>query len=220
MKQQSLFGAEFERKADLSQWYTPPYLSEIIYIEARLFALKHYAKTKRPCRILEPAAGRGALILPWTKEEDKPFFRWIAYDCDPNNTREMFSLFQNKKVRKTFVDIREGDYLASSNERFDLTIANPPYENDLDSEFVMCSLEQTEVGYFLLRSVFDQSQGRWEKVWRWVNPEKEIRLISRPSFGSGGSGSTPKSDFKIWFLSKRKRARKVGDVFNVKVVWK
>lgn len=172
-----LFGAEEQRRLDLSQWYTPPDLAALIW---------QFADGGRARSILEPSAGRGSLILP---SGPATITKWTAYDVDPNNVGFLTTAFPE-------LDVRALDWIdAPDPGRFDLCITNPPYEGDQDYAHVLKAIRHCDRVVALLRSSFEHGGTRWEEFWRWVTCPRKVTLATRPRFGGKGS---PVSDFKVF----------------------
>lgn len=206
--QVALFGPEHLPKASASQWYTPRELA------ARIAT---WARVGPGDRLLEPAAGRGALIEPL------PLHRWAAVELDPENHQVLIDAC-------AIDDLRCADFLTLSSRSFaeehdrggwtfDAVIMNPPYEGDLDSAFVVHALDFAPRVVALLRSAFRHGDKRWNRVWRWVDCTRRVELVDRPSFGSGLDGDTPMSDFAVFELRRRRKARERGEVSREEVTF-
>lgn len=196
--QPSLFGAAEERRLDLSQWYTDP---AVAHQMVKSFGVH------REVRVLEPAAGQGALIHPVLRLGDASV---VAYELDPTNLGTLEALGPR-------VEVRGRDFLADPDPgRFDVVVMNSPYEDDQDVDFVLRALEVAPRAVALLRAAFDYSAGRWDRVWRWVDPRRRVRLSARPSFGEGTGA---RSDFQILELTRRTTPRSKGEAVSLLEEW-
>lgn len=189
-----------------SQWFTPPEIADRLVRFARLLATDY--------QILEPAAGRGALLralhrhldhLPVSAEPDV-----FAWEIDPAFEDELL----NCSIAPA---VHIADFLAAdmSAMRFDLAILNPPYERNQDVRFVERALDCSKrvVGIFQSRIV--HSKGRAE-FWRWHNIDRLAILSERPRFGGEHSAKT---DFVVMEVTRRGLARKQGEATPGQIEW-
>jgi len=189
--QQWLFDGE-SRRQDLSQWYTPPDLAAKI---AKWAFVRHKAR-----RILEPSCGKGALVNAITNTFLDA--RVVAYDIDIDN-------LIHTKINSNRVDVICDDFLTTPKVgNFDLVIMNPPFENNLDIQFIHESLRVSDVVISVLRGVIRHGSRRWEELWKWVNITGEVVLVERPKFGGD---YTPMQDFVVLEMRGRKNARLRGE---------
>lgn len=152
--------------------------------------LRSFAPTiAAPARILEPAAGDGALLS-------------LLADCWPAAQLDAFDLHS----RHTGVTQRDF-WFDDGPERYDLVITNPPYVHA--EAFVRYGLEKLAPGgrlALLLRLGFLGSLQRRE-LWQQSMAETIWVLSERPSFRNG---TTDFSEY-AWFVwkqgSRRKHAR-------------
>ena len=205
--QPTLFGASEERRLDLSQWYTPPRLAEQIVEWARIDPISD--------RVLEPAAGRGALIAPildeWGAAAMPCEARVVAYDVDPTNVAVL------KSLRWTGLEVRARDFLADPDPgSFDVAVMNPPYENDQDIDFILRALALAPRVVVLVQTKIDHGVDRFERFWRFVDPVRKAKLRRRPRFGGSGS---PKGDFVVYEFRPRDLARQPGEPIECEVEW-
>jgi predicted RNA methylase len=201
--QASLFGDEHLPKAGQSQWYTPADLAK------RIGSWSGFSKVDR---LLEPSAGRGALIAPL------PFCDWTAVELDSDNVMVLCGM----QVKGLITEVVNSDFLTCTRSRlgsFDGVIMNPPYEGNMDRDFVMHALDFAPRVIALLRSAYRHGEDRWKKVWRWVDPVRQVDLVGRPTFGKGLKGDSPMSDFAVWELRRRKTARKFGEPVTITTEW-
>lgn len=166
----------------LSQWYTRPYLAE---------AMVERAKVHNPRYVLEPSAGHGALILPMPAE-----WKVTAVELDEKtHAKSLENLDPPLHV------LIYGDFLKHNNwigcgrmpiagvttcRRFDVGIANPPFENDKDLAFALKLLTLCHVVLLLVRVPFLHRVACWEQLW---SKKDELHRswqrdhVSRPRFG-------------------------------------
>lgn len=212
--QVGLFGPEHLPKASASQWYTPADLAQ------RIAAWSGFGQGDR---LLEPAAGRGALIAPL------PLPLWTAVELDEENCGALVPLFERLWPERR-VDVRRADFLSLSPRHFaeehdrggytfDGVIMNPPYEDDLDAAFVEHALAFAPVVIALLRSAFRHGAKRWRRVWRWVDCTRIAELVDRPSFGAGLDGDSPMSDFAVYELRRAPHERRRGEARPTAIEW-
>ena len=194
-------GAELRR--DLSQFYTPRPLADRL---AGWFP--------RAQRVLEPAAGRGALIAPMLERSEPPG-RVVAYDVDPHNCEALRALGP--------VEVRERDFLADDDPgRFDLGLMNPPYEstdtcpNGQDVAFALRALQVCHKVGGLFQASMEHSIGRFESFWKWVDIRRRAVISSRWKFGGAHS---PKTNFVALELRLRTVARKQGEPTTLNQEW-
>lgn len=193
MDQKDLFpDEEPEPRPELSQWYTPAPLARRI-VE---WVLWNHPKIRT---VLEPSAGRGAFVRPFL--DLSPSIGVMAVDIDANNVRFLREMGDR-------VCAIHADFLKTRVERADITVGNPPYENDNDSAFIRRAFDSSPVVVMLLRGVIKHGLARWTHLWRYVNIIREVNLIERPSFGGE---FTPMQDFVILELEKREFPRERGE---------
>lgn len=190
----------------LSQWFTPPDLAERVW---RWMVRGHSAHRMR---VLEPSAGRGALITPLFTL-NVPVSELVAYDVDAANVAELRSMLSPTGVRH---DVRHRDFLADADAgSFDISVLNPPYEDNKDVAFAERCLDMCTwvAGIFAVRMLFSASR---EPFWRWTDIRRMAVLSGRPKFGGG---FTPMTDFCVLELGRRKYARKQGDASSCSAEW-
>lgn len=164
-----------ERRADLSQWFTPPAVAE------RLWELA--CRDGYPGSVIEPAAGRGALIRPLVEQD--VCTRVVAYEIDPVHADELWLMFGN------LVEVRCRDFLAHDvGEHFDLCLMNPPYENNQDVAFILKGLEVADRVVGVFRADVFHSKKRCERLWdSGVYVVRGARARGRWKFGGNHSPS-------------------------------
>jgi len=196
-----------ERRRDLSQFYTPP------HVAARMWRWACPPSSRR-LTVLEPAAGRGALILPMLTDTTRPKpVRIVAYEVDPGNVEALLALAKEHPE----IEVRARDFRADDDPgRFDLCQQNPPYEDSQDFDFILRSLRVSRQTVALVRSAIEHGQNRWNEFTRHVEQRRKVNFIERPSFGGEDS---PKTDFKILDLCPRRRPLMRGEPTTVNQEW-
>lgn len=194
-----LFPGEERNVAELSQWYTPPRAAR---------ALHDFAAIPAGARVLEPSAGRGALILP------RPDLVWTAIDIDQVNCVALLATSAR--------DVGQADFLAIEppDEPFHYACMNPPYENGADLAHVLHALDFAERVVVLLGSDAEHRVGWWRELWRWLDgPIRKLAFIGRPFKGA-------MSDYAIWDLpgsrngpASWRASEPRGGPWNVIQVW-
>lgn len=167
-----------QRRRDLSQFYTPAPLA------ARCWAWMQAELDPHRARVLEPSAGRGALINPLRAFPPEWIAQVVAYDVDPGNVEHLATLGASMPFPVT---VRARDFMADDmlGERFDAAVMNPPFENGQDVAFIAraCGVCTRVVAICQARIV--HSAGR-AGFWRWHDPLREATLIERRRTRSGG----------------------------------
>jgi predicted RNA methylase len=204
---QLLPGMESEmRRRDLSQFYTPGPVAR---------HMAKWARVEDGATIVEPAAGRGALILGI--DDLRVGTRVWAWDIDAMNCAALMMLRPRQLERVSLEEVNHGDFLAYNLPAgsFDLALMNPPYEDGQDVRFIERGLDCSErvVGIFQSRIV--HSQGRAD-CWRHTDITRMAILASRPHFGGPHSAKT---DFVVLELVRRSRARLQGEATPAALEW-
>lgn len=196
-----------ERSADLEQYYTDPRVAQ------RLWDWCPRRKVGGPWRVCEPAAGRGALLLPMIADPDGPT-HVVAYDVDEGNAAALAVLFTSR-APGVYTTVRCRDFRQDPDPGcFDLVVMNPPFT--LATDFIERGLEIAPVVVALLPASVEYGTGRWDDLWRWVDPVRKATLSSRPSFG-GDHG--PKTDFCAMELRARTTPRAKGEPMTMSQEW-
>ena len=181
----------------LSQWFTRPEEA------TRLAELAFEGLTARdaPVRVLEPAAGAGALLRALPEACGAHTVTTIAYDVDPA-WEDTLTAIADEVVIGDFLE--EAD--AGVEPRADVVITNPPYENGLDGRFLEAAMRLADRVVALVRLNALVGQDRVERVWSqveegsWVLSVLEL-LALRPGFeGPGDMGA--RSDYVIVRLDR------------------
>lgn len=209
-EQEYLMDADDEERRKLwSQWYTPTDLAgRIVEWSLRPFLTvdpKQWGQAPVFLTILEPSAGRGALIhrIPCRHSI-------TAFEIDPKNADFLRSSYPT-------VDVQLADFLAvESPGQFDLAIMNPPYENEQELDFarriVLDGIADRAV--MLMRSGFRHGKRRWELFWKYVDLKRQVDLMTRPKFGGSGVAL---SDFAVFDITRRDTPLELGEVQMVEV---
>lgn len=193
------------RSRALSQWYTPASLAERVAKWAVANGSHEW--------VLEPSAGRGALIKALNSVCGCNVFAW---DIDCENVTELHRLYD--QLERVALNVTHGDFLASVPElevEFDLALMNPPYEGGQDVRFIDHALECCDrvVGIFQSRIV--HSQGRAD-FWRRHDIQRLVVLSERPHFGGVHSAKT---DFIVAEIVRRQHRRKQGEPNSARMEW-
>lgn len=199
------FEAE-QRSVALSQWYTPADLAE------RVWAWAAESQRRTVARVLEPSAGRGALVAPALKS--LRVRRLTAIDIDAGNVDTLKRSFTGRKLA-----VVRGDFLSfTARDRFDLCIQNPPYEDDRDVAFIRHGLRFAPVVVGIYRSALVHGSNRFETLWKHVDMTRIAYLVNRPKFGEGTGAQ---SDFIVAEFMRRdiSPARKRGEPSQLTQEW-
>lgn len=201
------FEAE-ERKRDLSQFYTPPRLAE------RLWHWAPKPRTGNPFRVLEPAAGTGALILPMLEGPIVPA-QIVAYELDPANIEKLEQLAAN--TTHVEIIVRGRDFLADPNPgHFDLAHQNPPFEDDQASAFIRRALECAPITTGIFPACLPYGQTRFRELWRHVDIRR-VAYLERVKFGGDFQ---PMTDFMVGEFERcRHGARSKGEPMTANIEW-
>lgn len=207
-------GLEDERRSrEHSQFYTPPWLAERVAQWCLLFPHN---------RVLEPAAGRGALITALDTQAAKgPYPHLLnieAWDIDPVNWQALYQLDLNPVTRLrvtcgNFLGVPEGE--CASSAAFDFALMNPPYEYNQDVDFITRALDYCPKVIGIFQSRIVHSAGRAE-FWRWTDIRRLAFLSDRPHFGGPHSAKT---DFIVLDVVRRKHRRKQGEASAGSIEW-
>lgn len=189
-----------QRNAELSQWYTEPKLAAAVWQWANRY--------EQPVSVLEPAAGRGALIKPIAVH---PYQcrEVVAIDIDPVNCRTLRLVARGGDRPGQSWHVRHQDFLRAyctplDGPMFDLGLTNPPYEDGRAEAFVLHALTVCKrvVGIFKAAILFGDE--RYRTLWAQAVTTREVRLATRPSFGIGASGSKGgMTDFVVLEIVRR-----------------
>lgn len=206
-------GLESEaRDIKLSQWFTGPELAELTWRWARRSDLL----PDMELRVLEPAAGQGALLKPALRS---PFVaRAVAVEIDARHIPALNEL----AAKHEQLAVIHHDFLSMcvpQGMAFDLALQNPAYEYDQDVEFILRSLLWAPVTVGIFRSALLHGVKRFERLWTWVDPVRGVWLSERPQFGKSEKSDGPISDFVVLELVKRLTPRAKHEPVNVRMEW-
>lgn len=163
-----------DKQRSLAQWFSPDYIAQ---------AMWDRAKTHNPERVLEPAAGKGSLILPldegvqvYAVEIDQELVDGYLAHMDPPLDTLVCADFMEHQLPAP--DPGERFY-------FDVGLSNPPYEDDRDLRFVEKLFAHCAIVIVCVRVQFKHRVGVHKEFWS--RPDVcltwESDCISRPRFG-------------------------------------
>lgn len=172
------------RAEALSQFFTPAWLA------AKMVELAELAEGET---VLEPAAGRGALVRA-VLDAEVPGARIVAHELDPRMVAEL--------RRIDGVEVVAGNYLECVHEggRWDVGLMNPPYENGLDGEFLAKACAECSTVVALMRANIFYGTKRYASCWsRYGMHLTAVRhLVARPDYTEGDpSAHGAMSDFVV-----------------------
>lgn len=178
MTQVTLPGVEGVQKRELSQWYTPRPLAERV-VE---WALDPFV-VPGPIHVLEPSAGRGALVKPLIARGCLV----TAIDIDPDNVSVLAALDCVSQ---------HGDFLLmplnTANTRFEkypLCIMNPPFENGQAEAHVLHALSWAERVVAHVPLTMLEGQSRRELFWSHLRLHRLAVCASRAKYGAEGGAT-------------------------------
>jgi predicted RNA methylase len=194
-------GAELRR--DLSQFFTPAWLAERVWTWAWKSTQAHRM------RVLEPSAGRGALIRATLNDPATSRPAYVcAFDVDPSNIAALEELRQSPAAAGCRFDVRFESFIAADiDERFDLALMNPPFEDNQDVAFIEAASAHADRAVSICPARIEFSEGRSD-FWRWHDITRKVVLEKRPRFGGHTTGQT---DFIVLEMVRRAAARKQGE---------
>ncbi len=196
-----------ERSPELSQWFSPPDLA------ARLWHFAPKPRTGDPFRVLEPAAGKGALILPMLIGAIVPT-QIVCYDIDASNVLALLDLAE--RTTQTEIIVRNRNFLEDDDPGdFELVQMNPPFEDGQAAAFILRSLELAPQLVGIFPAALPYSQGRAKDLWRHVDIRRQA-ILPRYKFG-GDHG--PRTDFCALDLHARRHPRRPGEATTHTTEW-
>jgi predicted RNA methylase len=193
-----LVGMEAEqRRLDLSQWYTPASIA---------IPLWRWANARPVDRVLEPTAGRGALLAPVLRQEPREV---VAYEIDPTNVQALERMQSEHRARAGWsFELRAGDFLAAHDPGyFELGLLNTPFEDNQECIFAERALRCCDRVVGVFRSAMLHADGRRD-FWSRVQPTRIAYLLSRPQFGTSQSSDGARSDFVVMELRLRAKGQR------------
>jgi predicted RNA methylase len=187
MTQTTIEGAGTQKR-ELSQFFTPADLAERIVT----WALVPYAGSYRNLEILEPSAGRGALVKPLLRQR----FDVTAIEIDPDNVSAL-KLLTDKVLCTDFLTVdpeNAGGY--------DLAIMNPPFEGGQTERHILHALRFADrvVCHCPLTTL--EGKARRSSLWSKVRLNQLAICASRPKYGADG-GKTAMCTIDVELVQNR-----------------
>ena len=179
MTQTTIEGAGAQKR-ELSQFFTPADLAERI-VE---WALVRYGElVERRLEVLEPSAGRGALVKPLLARG----IQVNAFDIDPDNVRAL-SRLEGEGLEAQVQNFLEID-LHEDGVPYDLAVMNPPFENGQAEAHIMHALKWADrvVAHVPLTTL--EGKARRESLWSKVRLHRLAVCASRPKYGAKGGAT-------------------------------
>lgn len=207
------FEAE-QRRRDMSQFFTPRWLAERAYHWAVSPPVHLPIAQPGFVDVLEPSAGRGALIDAALSHPTMPATSVLAYEVDPAHVEYLTT----KYAGDNRVELRTEDFLRAQIPRRRFAFSNPPYEDGQDTAFALRALRACHRGVFILGAAVDFGAARRDSFWRHVKPLRKVHLSGRPQFGGEHS---PQTNFVIYDLALRHTPLQPGEEARdtVEVTW-
>lgn len=177
----TLPGAEPPARDDLSQWFTDSTLAHRI--------VEWADPDVGP--FLEPSAGSGALVEHLLRYATTAG-GLTAVELDSKWAARLSQRFSDD------VEVVCSDFLAwrpPTDALFELTIQNPPYEDDQDLLHVAKACEISKRVVALVRSNFLHGVERNKQIWGRYALRRLVILKRRPRFS--GSANSPRHDFIV-----------------------
>lgn len=188
--QANLFG-EPALDASKSQFFTPPWLAR------RVVEWVHPT-----ARVIEPSAGSGNLVDALVRLGHLAS-RITAVELDPR-----WHAFLAEKHTGTLGALLLGDFLALpfAHGFFDVVLTNPPYENNLHTQFVTKALELAPVVIGVFPISFEYTKDRDAMLWATKGKvTRRARLPERVDFG--GTEASGMSDHVVLQIERRHAPR-------------
>lgn len=177
---EQLPGMESERrKPELSQWYTPPALAN------RIVAWAGEIWANRSLHVLEPSAGRGALVRCLVAAGH----RVTAVDVDEDNVDCLIRDWKADGVvveRADFLAIGGGSSLIGTHH---IAVMNPPFEDGGAEAHVLHALTFAPrvVAHVPLTTL--EGKKRREGLWSEAYLKRLAICSSRPKYGATGGAT-------------------------------
>lgn len=152
-------------------------------------------------RVLEPSAGRGALVRALPNH-----VHVTAVEMVPSEAAHMDGIHPA-------LEVEVADFLRwtpPESAPFELGLMNPPYSSTdgADGAHVARALRWCESVIALVRTNFLHGFGRYHQVFRWAEVTHHIVLSRRPSFnGAADNGLGARHEYSIFRLRRRIRER-------------
>lgn len=175
--QGTLFG-EPERRPELSQYFTPPWI-------ARRLA----AWVPTSWRVVEPSCGGGNLIAALLENTHEPSLI-IGVELDPQWAQHTTNRFDGAVpvLCADFLGPDCSNYLAMW-QPIDCVVCNPPFEKNLHSAFVERALERAPVVIGIFPSSIEFGLERHNSLWSKAQVTRRARLPQRVSYGGNFAAS-------------------------------
>lgn len=190
--------APLDLNPDLAQWFTPDWLADHV---AELIPFEFL--TWRPYRVLEPAAGDGALIRAMLRAHPTLHRYGVTIDAVDVDGRFAWPLSavaaEARKIRAE-MHVEIGSYLdrPAPERRYDVAITNPPFTRGMETPFLAKLLDECDQIIAILPSRALHGLARHDAIWRRFEPvgsadrEWSIRAINycirRPKFAGANGG--------------------------------
>jgi predicted RNA methylase len=156
-------------------------------------------------RVLEPSAGRGALV--------KALPHWVSVTAVEAVSAEAAQIRRAEGADQTALEVEVADFLRwtpAESTPFELGLMNPPYSSTdgADGLHVARALRWCDSVIALLRTNFLHGFGRYHGVFRWAELTHMIVLSRRPSFdGPADNGLGARHEYSIFRLKRRAAER-------------
>lgn len=201
-----------KRDLSKSQWYTPEWLAERIWS----WVLERHELSSCKLRVLEPSAGRGALVRAALRSGMCE--RIHAIELDPRNVAILATMRDERGVLST----EHRDFLQPTRgvvSRYDVVLMNPPYESGKDVDFILHAFHWAPHVVGVFRSALVHGGDRYDRLWRHVDVLRGKWLRHRPSFGKGETGDSALSDFVVLELVLRQTPREANEDMQLTMGW-
>lgn len=182
-----------EKRDAYSQWYTPRWLAEKVIAWSGIAQLVDVSDER--ITVIEPSCGTGALI-----DQLPDDVRLTAYDIDADNVDLVATTASRGLADDAIIECADFLLVDLEGARFDFAIVNPPYEEYLDTAFVLRCTEIADRTIAIVRLAFLAGMKRNREVWAHVDVRRMAIVSSRPDFG-GELGA--KSDYVVLDLARR-----------------
>lgn len=195
--------APLDLNPDLAQWFTPDWLADHVAELIPFERLMWHRHRVLPYRVLEPAAGDGALIRAMLRVRSQPHRHGMtidAVDVDGRFARPLSDVAAEARKIRAEMRVEIGSYLdrPAPAERYDIAITNPPFTRGMETPFLAKLLDECEQIIAILPSRALHGLARHNAIWRRFEPvgsadrEWSIRSINyckrRPKFAGANGG--------------------------------
>lgn len=168
MTQLAIANVDQSQRVALAQFFTPPWLAErmVSWIGP---LLDDSARRAYTLRILEPSAGRGAIVAPLIARA--PGATVHAVELDPAHARAL-SIFP--------VHVDCCDYLtrAAPPKRYDVSISNVPFTGGAECNHIAKQLDESDrlISQLPVRAL--HGDARFSAIWSRIGTEWFIRRMA------------------------------------------